>query len=72
LLTSEAHDAEVVVVDFGFAKRDENDQLKTYCGTLDFMAPEILARKGTYGKSVDMWSFGVILYILLGGCEWKI
>jgi serine/threonine protein kinase len=69
LLTSEAHDAEVVVVDFGFAKRDENDQLKTYCGTLDFMAPEILARKGTYGKSVDMWSFGVILYILLGGCE---
>jgi serine/threonine protein kinase len=70
LLTSEAHDAEVVVVDFGFAKKIETpDSLRTYCGTLDFMAPEIIARKGAYGKGVDIWSFGVILYILLGGCK---
>jgi serine/threonine protein kinase len=71
LLTSEAQDADVVVVDFGFAKPcREGEGLRTYCGTLDFMAPEILSRKGPYGKEVDMWSFGIIFYILLGGCKW--
>jgi serine/threonine protein kinase len=70
LLTSEAQDADVVVVDFGFAKPcREGEGLRTYCGTLDFMAPEILSRKGPYGKEVDMWSFGIIFYILLGGCK---
>lgn len=53
LLASEAHDAEVIVVDFGFAKVcDNSDRLTTYCGTLDFMAPEILSRKGPYGKFI--------------------
>ena len=38
----------------------------TYLGTPNYIAPEILEKK-PYGKPVDMWSIGVITYILLGG-----
>lgn len=66
LLTSEDNDADIKVVDFGFAARVEGDNLTQHCGTPGYIAPEIL-RNESYGKSVDMWSLGVILYILLGG-----
>lgn len=67
LLLSEDDDSEVKIADFGFAKRVfEPNSLKTQCGTPGYVAPEIL--EGTpYDERADMWSVGVILYILLGG-----
>ena len=39
---------------------------KTYCGTFDYVAPEILERKD-YGLSVDIWCLGILVYELLSG-----
>jgi calcium/calmodulin-dependent protein kinase I len=67
LLTSEMDDASIKVADFGFAIKDASrTSLTTQCGTPGYVAPEIL-RNEPYGKAVDMWSIGVITYILLGG-----
>ena len=41
--------------------------LKTCCGTPSFMAPEVCQRKEYCGYASDVWSFGVIIYILLTG-----
>ena len=55
------------IADFGFATKClHNEKLKTRCGTPAFVAPEILI--GTdYNMAVDVWSCGVIVFILLGG-----
>lgn len=68
LLTSKDDDASIKIADFGFAKKInfDGDGLSTACGTPGYVAPEILEGK-TYGKSVDIWSVGVITYILLCG-----
>jgi serine/threonine protein kinase len=71
LLTSSSSDIDVKLTDFGLAKPDGN--LKTFCGTPQYFAPEVLRRRhtvkgnGRYGKQADMWSLGVILYVLLTG-----
>lgn len=67
LLLSENDDSAVKIADFGFAKKVyERNSLTTQCGTPGYVAPEIL--EGTpYDERADMWSVGVILYILLGG-----
>ncbi|OQR83323.1 calcium/calmodulin-dependent protein kinase [Achlya hypogyna] len=68
LLTSMTDDASIKLADFGFAKKVASDSegLSTACGTPGYVAPEIL-EAGTYGKAVDIWSIGVITYILLCG-----
>lgn len=56
----------VKLADFGLAARAAGVKKGDICGTPDYMAPEML--KGQpYGVAVDMWSVGVIMYILLGG-----
>ena len=55
------------ISDFGLSKIfDENQVMRTACGTPGYVAPEVLKRCG-YGQEVDLWSLGVITYILLCG-----
>jgi len=67
LLVSKSDDSHVKIADFGFAKKVyEENTLSTQCGTPGYVAPEILEGQ-KYDQRADMWSVGVILYILLGG-----
>eukprot|EP00178_Gracilaria_changii_P016820 TRINITY_DN48228_c0_g1_i1.p1 TRINITY_DN48228_c0_g1~~TRINITY_DN48228_c0_g1_i1.p1 ORF type:complete len:450 (+),score=58.47 TRINITY_DN48228_c0_g1_i1:29-1378(+) len=54
------------VADFGLSKDSGKGALMTSCGTPDYVAPEVLSGN-EYGISVDVWSIGVITYILLCG-----
>lgn len=67
LLSSGDDDNEVIkIIDFGLSKKFGDEQLVTSVGSPGYVAPEVLTAE-TYDKSVDMWSVGVILYILLSG-----
>lgn len=55
-----------MISDFGLSKMEESGVMATACGTPGYVAPEVLAQK-PYGKAVDVWSIGVISYILLCG-----
>jgi serine/threonine protein kinase len=67
LLASRTSDTDIKIADFGFAKFAHDDNsLRTMCGTPGYVAPEIL-RKGGYGTKCDLWSMGVIVFIIIGG-----
>jgi len=68
LFTTKDDDAVLKLTDFGFAKEGNNEQrpLNTPCYTPYYVAPEILSN-GNYDKACDVWSMGVIMYILLCG-----
>jgi len=68
LLASKEKGAVVKLADFGLAVEVTNDEPKWFgfAGTPGYLAPELL-RKEPYGKPVDLWATGVILYILLVG-----
>jgi calcium-dependent protein kinase len=54
------------LIDFGFSKfNDSSHRLHTSCGTLAYIAPEVLNR--SYTSQCDLWSLGVICFILLSG-----
>ena len=64
---SNDNDSNIKIADFGFAKKVKKpNSLTTQCGTPGYVAPEILEGK-PYDTQADMWSLGVIVYILLGG-----
>jgi len=67
LLASSHDDLNIKVADFGFAKKVTTEKcLLTQCGSPGYIAPEIL-HGVLYGTKADIWSLGVITYILLGG-----
>jgi len=62
------HLGHVALTDFGLSKQDidKTGGATTFCGTAEYIAPELLqVRK--YGKSVDWWSFGILLYEMMHG-----
>ena len=48
--------------DFGFAIVCHERLLRKVCGTLDYLAPEVVSGESYYGPSVDMWAFGCMVY----------
>lgn len=66
MLNKEGH---VVLTDFGLCKEsiyNRDDVTHTFCGTIEYMAPEVLSREG-HGKSVDWWSLGALMFDMLTG-----
>ncbi|XP_040484087.1 caM kinase-like vesicle-associated protein isoform X2 [Ursus maritimus] len=57
--------SKIVISDFHLAKL-ENGLIKEPCGTPEYLAPEVVGRQ-RYGRPVDCWAIGVIMYILLSG-----
>lgn len=55
----------IKLTDFGFSK-EVKDVTYTLCGTPDYIAPEVVATK-PYNKSVDWWSFGILIFEMLSG-----
>mmetsp|Transcript_8765 Transcript_8765/g.14781 ORF Transcript_8765/g.14781 Transcript_8765/m.14781 type:complete len:285 (+) Transcript_8765:26-880(+) len=60
------------IIDFGFAAETKKDGIaikhKDACGSVHYVAPEIVSRNDYDGKLADVWSLGVILFVLLAGC----
>jgi len=66
LLTDEGH---IILIDFGVSKEGlmtEDSKTQTFCGTPEYLAPEVLKRRG-YTKAVDWWSFGTLMFEMLTG-----
>eukprot|EP00062_Callorhinchus_milii_P023671 gi/632982772/ref/XP_007908320.1/ PREDICTED: ribosomal protein S6 kinase alpha-5 [Callorhinchus milii] len=70
LLDSNGH---VVLTDFGLSKEflvDENERAYSFCGTIEYMAPEIVqGGDAGHNKAVDWWSLGVLMYELKTGAS---
>jgi serine/threonine protein kinase len=61
------HEQRVKLIDFGSANYIEPDSLrKTYCGTSEYMSPEMLLKKG-HDLGIDIWCLGVLLYEMIVG-----
>ncbi|KAI9344407.1 putative serine/threonine-protein kinase MARK2 [Obelidium mucronatum] len=60
---------DIKIADFGFSNYyDPDGKLDTFCGSPPYAAPELFQGKRYTGPEVDVWSLGVILYVLTTGC----
>ncbi|KAF8995951.1 kinase-like domain-containing protein [Cyathus striatus] len=68
LYRTKAEDSDIVIADFGIAKilHSPEEQLTSLAGSFGYVAPEVLRKEG-HGKPVDLWSTGIITYVLLCG-----
>ena len=59
---------DIKIIDFGLSNLfSPRNHLKTFCGSLYFAAPELLQARQYTGPEVDIWSFGIVLYVLVCG-----
>merc|ERR1719291_1678024 len=65
LFLTKEDDSPIKIIDFGLSRFDDVDVMTTKVGTPYYVAPEVLKRE--YTKACDIWSIGVITYILLCG-----
>lgn len=63
LLDEKGH---IKLTDFGLSKEALDDKAYSFCGTVEYMSPEVIARQG-HTKSADFWSLGVVMYEMLTG-----
>ncbi len=68
LLLNESPNSPIKVIDFGMSKifKESTETMSDYVGTAFYISPEVL--EGKYDSKCDIWSAGVILYLLLSGC----
>ena len=66
LLDSEGH---IALCDFGLSKDELKDRTNTFCGTTEYLAPELLLDETGYTKMVDFWSLGVLIFEMC--CGWS-
>ncbi|KAI5119215.1 hypothetical protein M0805_007726 [Coniferiporia weirii] len=68
LYRTKANDSDIVIADFGIAKHlhSPDEQLFSVAGSFGYVAPEVLTSSG-HSKKVDIWSTGIIMYVLLCG-----
>ncbi|KAK8796497.1 hypothetical protein WA588_000628 [Blastocystis sp. NMH] len=60
-------DGHIRITDFGLSKPDvSGNELRSLCGTPEYLAPEIIMKK-PYGKAVDWWSLGTLIYEMIAG-----
>lgn len=68
LLDANGH---IALCDFGLSKANltQNDTTNTFCGTTEYLAPEVLLDEAGYTKMVDFWSLGVLVFEMC--CGWS-